>query len=510
MSDKNPPAAGGPSDEAIIPSASEFVIPSGKEFDDLALTFDPAYRDIMRAIDIVRKYIIEHKLIIYGGLAIDYALRLVGDQIYLDNATAIPDFDVFSPNNVTDSYALADLLYAAGWPEARAINALHMETMKVDIVSNHWVIDLTYRPKGIYERLPYLEYMGMRVIHPDFQRIDVHSSLAFPYDSPPREVIFDRWKKDITRFNKLAAAYPLESDMRAEVAATLVTADGVFSQYVLAGFAAYAAIYQQFVVEMAALDAQIPDGIVPARFSATFGAEHIDSIEFDSPGGDIEIVHFDIKKAAGRIGASKPITYYEPYINLIPARAELPGCTIYSTEGRLVAISSFDAGESRLKRIRMVGVQYQLKYFLSMHHAATMGYSMSASSIHGSIYLNRYVSLLRMISAVEAASGRPGSATKFGPDSVFFPSVNTYGAENVSLSRLIALSRVESDLTGKPSHRLPQNYYPGRAAARKRDPPAFSPDEIIFFQESGNVIPEGGTNLDPSGADEKMPTGEPD
>lgn len=439
-------------------------------YDHLKTTFDPAYHDLIKAIDVVKALIRRRNAVLYGGSAIDYALRLRGDSIYPDDMLAVPDLDFFSPENVTDSYALADELFALGYVGARSINAEHMETMRVDLRDNHWIADITYRPKEIFDRLPYIEYDGMRVIHPDFQRIDAHSSLAFPYDNPPREVIFSRWSKDFERFNKLAASYPIESTGPDEVKLAPVKTSA--TGYVLSGLAAYAATYGQFVREMTALGRPIPDDVIAAKFTADDG-----SITFDGL-GRLEIIHFDIEKAAGELGGGS--AHFEPYINLIPERIETADTTIYSTAGRLAAINSVEVGAE--KRVRMVGVQGQLRHLLSMRHAITMGYVVAGA--HADIYLNRYVSLMRMINHIEAAGGLVlGSTNSTADHSIFMPSVQIYGTENASLSHLVALARVDTDIKGTPMYRLPQNYTPGRANGRP--PPAFSPDDIVFFQESG-------------------------
>ena len=57
---------------------------------------------ISGALDIVKKFIVDRKLILFGGLAIDYALRLKGDKIYSD--TKRPDLDFLSPRNVDDAF----------------------------------------------------------------------------------------------------------------------------------------------------------------------------------------------------------------------------------------------------------------------------------------------------------------------------------------------------------------------------------------------------------------------
>lgn len=490
----------------------------GKEFEYLTSTYDPVYSQLVDAINVVKEFIIERELIVYGGSAIDYALRLHGDKIYPDDMLTVPDLDFYSPKNVEHAYELATILYGMGHNESRAINAQHMETMRVDLMSNHWIADITYRPEEIFRQLPYIVYNGMRIIHPDFQRIDVHSSLSFPYDNPPREVIFDRWTKDIERFNILDKYYPIKAP-KETIPLRLATVLR-FGRYVLSGFAAYAVIYNQFVREMKQAGVDPPVGIIPAQFGMPIwgpdgkpvktGAHAqtgdngagTHALVFDTLDQTIDIIHFDIDKAAREIvgeSGNKPergSKRYEPYINLTPLRIEIANiqagevrAVIHSTKNRLVAVNSVEVNVGD-PHVRVVGVQYLLKYFLSMYfvhggNSLTSGGSGSGGSGKTSklagTYLARYVSLLAMIRA-------RGVAGTFGPDSILFPSVTTYGRENINLAREIALDRVQGEMTGAPTYRLPQNFYPARAATRGIGPPAFNPADIIFFQESGREI----------------------
>src|SRR5688500_11632394 len=100
------------------------ILENSKSFEYLRDRHDPAYNDLVRAIEIVKKFITDHELIIYGGSAIDYALRLKGDKIYDDKTLAVPDLDFYSPTNVEHSYQLADILYAKGFKNVRVIRAM--------------------------------------------------------------------------------------------------------------------------------------------------------------------------------------------------------------------------------------------------------------------------------------------------------------------------------------------------------------------------------------------------
>lgn len=156
---------------------------------------------------IVKAFIQKRGLILYGGEAIDGALRERGGFLYEDDA--VPDYDFFSANPVEDAYDLADELYAAGCEEARAIAGMHFGTMRVDAGANNFVADLSLVPENLFDAIPTITHDGARGVHPAYQRADIHRALSLPYVEAPREVIFNRLAKDIARFNLLGKYYPV-------------------------------------------------------------------------------------------------------------------------------------------------------------------------------------------------------------------------------------------------------------------------------------------------------------
>lgn len=181
------------------------------------------YDLLERAFDIVKNFIIKKKRIIYGGMSIDMALKAAGKTgIYEDDA--VPDYDFMSPDPFKDSIELTDILYKEfGDNNVNSINALHPTTRRVRI-NYVFVADITYIPPGTYEKLPTLEYKGFRVIHPNFQRLDMHRAMCNPLENPPREIVFFRTHKDLKRFGLLDDAYPIPApklDMSKSVELTL-------------------------------------------------------------------------------------------------------------------------------------------------------------------------------------------------------------------------------------------------------------------------------------------------
>lgn len=164
---------------------------------------------ILKALETVKAFILEKKLLLTGGMAIDFALKLAGKEgIYSDSV--LPDYDFFSPTFHEHAYELGYRLCQAGMPHITVINAIHVMTMKVRV--NFVVVaDITFMDRDIFESARYLETKeGLRIIHPHYVMSTQFSALSMPYSGYPREAILQRWEKDMKRFSLLEAAYPIE------------------------------------------------------------------------------------------------------------------------------------------------------------------------------------------------------------------------------------------------------------------------------------------------------------
>lgn len=180
---------------------------SKKEYENIIIKNDKFSEDTQIALGLVKKYVIANNLIIVGGMAIDFALRLKGSKLYEDDVQ--PDYDFYSPKHHIDAYHIAETLNASGLKNISVINANHTSTMRVRV--NYTVVaDVTYIPLVIFDKLPTLLYRDIRFIHPHYQLIDQHRALSLPFENPPWEVIIHRWKKDATRYDMLYKYYPLE------------------------------------------------------------------------------------------------------------------------------------------------------------------------------------------------------------------------------------------------------------------------------------------------------------
>lgn len=458
--------------QEAITKAEELLAPlleRSKEADVLVERHDPFYNKMVFANNIIRQFIIDRGLIVYGGMTIDMALRLKGSSIYPDDL--LPDYDFYSPENVEHSYELADILYNEGIKEARAINASHTGTMRVDVGDNHFMADISYVSQAIFDKIPFLVYNGVKILHPHMQRLDIHSSLAFPYDEAPNEVVFARWSKDIKRFNILDKFYPMDPTPPAQLTLRPVRSP-LLSKYVLTGFAAYAAICEWYRAEYK-LE---PD--VGARFKA-----EADYMEFDGLNSTAEFVHYEPKKAVRELGGQA--RYYENYSNILPATAqlEIDGVlyVIHDTTNRMVAVNTIRIGG---RPIRVTNVQYVLKNMLGNYIINKAEPKLAAT------YLARYNSLMNMILAAQKKQAAVNTP--------LFPTTVVYGAENKSSVAEIGMNRLRHTLFGEPLFVVPMNYYSERARARGAPHPKFDPDSSPFYRDSGRQIDDNGLPISDS------------
>lgn len=169
---------------------------------------------IEKCIYYIERFIADRQLIIYGGMAIDCALRLHNPDLFIYDELKVifADFDFLTPNLLKDAYDLAEMLTrVTGSSNINVINAMHMRTLKIFYEGEN-VADIGYCPFEVFKMIPTLNYRTrgnntVRVAAPIYQAIDMHVALAFPYANAPREAYMHRSKKDIARYNMLWDTY---------------------------------------------------------------------------------------------------------------------------------------------------------------------------------------------------------------------------------------------------------------------------------------------------------------
>jgi len=145
-----------------------------------------SFDDLLK-YDIVKNFMIEKGLKLYGGYAINVSLP---HKIRFYSEYEIPDYDAFSPTPWKHATQLADKLYAAGYKYTEVKEAIHHGTFKV--YANMWpVADISYKPKLLYDAVKTHQPFGERlnIVTPTFLKISMYQELSSPLIDP------GRWEK---------------------------------------------------------------------------------------------------------------------------------------------------------------------------------------------------------------------------------------------------------------------------------------------------------------------------
>lgn len=165
-------------------------------------------KEVKEALIYVAEYIVKKRRILYGGMAIDLALKSVG-HIGIYKKDVMPDYDFYSPMNLFDSIELAGILNQK-FHDIGSINGLHPTTRRVRINKVNYIADISYYPEPYYSNIPIL-FHQFYIVSPHFQRIDLHRSICYLYEgAPAREAFKNRLNKDIMRLNLLETHIPIE------------------------------------------------------------------------------------------------------------------------------------------------------------------------------------------------------------------------------------------------------------------------------------------------------------
>lgn len=460
-------------------SRLEQVLENSKSYLDLAEKRSMFYNNVEKALDIVKDFIQERKRIIYGGMSIDLALKAAKAKgIYADDA--IPDYDFMSPDFYKDSIELADILHEAGLQEISSINALHVTTRRVR-VNFIPVADITYIPQEIYDIIPTIEYEGFRVVHPDFQRLDMHRAFGYPFTDPPREPILHRFQKDQRRFTLLTERYPIDPplDLDARLSKETKTIEVKVSDIqntCLGGIVVYGLLRnlinrkKDLLGDGAALDKLYPADteIREDRIIVTLpaGAPYLFNISTD---------HFSkLVKNLEKKTKQKP-AYYDRYLDDLRPRTILVGeFEIFDNKGKLLPCFNLQKivrhwlglKGDKLSNLYIVQSPQVLLYFLQRSYDSEFQHV-------DDLWI--YWSLTKIIELAAIAWTAEDKDYHLWP---FFLSVYTYGEHNWSPAYILSIGEKWRRIHGLPEAtglRPVFGYYPDKGA-----PADFTPSSELF------------------------------
>lgn len=160
---------------------------------------DPSVKKVLK---IVERFIKTHRVMCYGGTAINNLLPKE-DQFY-NLSVDIPDYDFYSETPQVHAAKLADRIAKAGFKSVEVKPGMHLGTYKVfaDYIG---IADISSLDKPIFSKLwkESIVKDGIHYVPPNFLRMSVYLELSRPRGD------VSRWKKVYGRIQRLNKHYPL-------------------------------------------------------------------------------------------------------------------------------------------------------------------------------------------------------------------------------------------------------------------------------------------------------------
>jgi hypothetical protein len=152
---------------------------------------------------LIEKFIIENKLICYGGMAINNIIPEKTERFY--DEIDIPDYDCFSPNAIKDSKILSQLLITK-YENIEVKSAMFKGTYKI-FVNFIPIADITYLHHNIFDALlkDSITVAGIKYASPNFLRMSMYLELSRPAGD------VSRWEKVLKRLTLLNKYHPLDT-----------------------------------------------------------------------------------------------------------------------------------------------------------------------------------------------------------------------------------------------------------------------------------------------------------
>ena len=165
---------------------------------------EPTLDEMKEVHSVILDFVKANKRKVYGGFALNLLIKNKDKKraIYKDNK--IPDIDFYSTEPIVDLIKLCNILHEKKYKFVVGREAMHQETYSVTV--NYMIYcDISYVPKNIYHKMPFIDIEDIRVIHPHFMYIDYLRMLSDPLISYWR---FDDDLKSFRRFYLLQEFYP--------------------------------------------------------------------------------------------------------------------------------------------------------------------------------------------------------------------------------------------------------------------------------------------------------------
>ena len=329
--------------------------------------------EIRKMINIVRDFIIDKKLICYGGTAINNILPQ-NVQFY-DYSVEIPDFDFYSKDPLNDAINLANIYYAKGFTNVEAKAGMHKGTFKV-FVNFIGIADITHMNKILFDNLMKESIVNENIHYApvNFLRMGMYLELSRPKGDT------DRWEKVVKRLNLLNKYYPFsKNDCRQidfETASTTTTTTTT-SASPLSKANIYVLVREELIKEgvvfFGGYARRIYSKYMPKENSRLLNSDPI----FDVLSNDHDVLAGNIKKIleANNIHNIK-IEKHEAFGELIPEYSEIsikgePLVFIYAP----IACHSYNVVNIGPKLVNIATIETILTFYLTFIYVGKTHYN---------------------------------------------------------------------------------------------------------------------------------------
>lgn len=301
---------------------------------------------IKKVLSIVEQFIKTHRVMCYGGTAINNLLPKE-DQFY-DPERDIPDYDFYSETPQLHAMKLADRISKAGYASVEVKPGVHLGTFKV-FADFTGVADISHLDKPIFNKLwtDGLERNGIHYVPVNFLRMSVYLELSRPKGD------VSRWKKVYSRLQLLNKHYPMTCPKRNGDATTLYVTSEVRSKI------------ESFLRK---------EKVVLLGFNAALLQRKTVSNEWSLP-LDLLAVPEEIEKTAKDLSeifgkyANVVVKKYEAYGDLLPAHIDIDD---KKTNTTLIRIYETDACHSYHRTsdgLYLASIPTLLQFFLAVLYA---------------------------------------------------------------------------------------------------------------------------------------------
>lgn len=179
----------------------EIIKEASKKAGDL---LEPTVQEKREVMELIKNFIRDKGRKIYGGTAINEAIKLRNPEDAIYNDYDFSDIEFYSPTPVVDLVELTNLIYEKKYKYPVGQQAQHDETYTI-FVNFHLYCDITYVPLRVYNGIKTIIIDGINYVDPHFIFIDQLRILNQPLTAAEQ-----RWEKTFKRMYVLLKSYPLE------------------------------------------------------------------------------------------------------------------------------------------------------------------------------------------------------------------------------------------------------------------------------------------------------------